>query len=209
MACQFDSTRYLKRINDISFSSHEGHTDRLCCFFDPNGEEKHPVDKSAGIILMAGIIETKDINRPLQDIVLETGSFKHEYSYHPCQKLEFSATIEEKEAKPGLVLSALCTIYDTNLNFLDDEWRWRIRRCKKYPGDEPCYYDKFSCSPAEQVAKTGKVYAYLFAIKKTGENDFLKEFSAGIMKMGIIRRYLAQWYLIPVPMKKECAQQVK
>lgn len=199
MECQFNAIRYLENVNNVSFSSQREHTDRLCCFFDPKGKEKHPVDISGKIILVAGIIDAKDINRPLQDIILETRSFKHEHLYRPCQKLEFLAAMEENEAKTGLVLSASCTIYDTNLNFLDYDWRWRLKECKGYPGKELCHYEKFSCSPAEQVEKTGAVHAYLLAIKKTGENDFLREFSAGMM-----RRYIIQWYLIPVPMKKAC-----
>lgn len=199
MGCQFNAGRYLDIVNNVSFSNHREHTDRLCCFFDPKGEEKHPLNKSGEIILVAGIIDAKDTNRPLQDIVLETRSFRHEHLYRPCPHLEFITTMEEKEAKKGLVLSASCTIYNINPNLLDDSWRWRLRKCKKYPGNELCHYDKFSCSPAEQIARAHAVHLYFFAMKKTGENDFLREFSAGIM-----RKYLTQWYIIPVPMKKVC-----
>lgn len=209
MTCRFNPADYLERVSNVRFTTtkqRDLHTDGLCCFFDPEGKEKHPVDMSGRLILVAGIIETKDINRPLQDIVRETYSFSHKHIYYPCPCLEFFTTMEEKEAEKSLVLSASCTIYNLGADKLGSDWAWRLERCKEYPGkkDPPekfCFYEKFSCSPADQKLRAEAVHLLLLAMRKTADNSYLKEFSAGVMK-----KFLAGWYLIPVPMKKACAQ---
>ena len=187
----FSPERYGKVKDSISLSDSREHMDGLCCFFKRKEKRFYNPGTGGDVLLVNGSVHIPYADKPLEDII--KGGIYNWEKFYPCNELEIEHWFELEKIGENychrLVLSASCRIYEN-----------RPERCRSYPGNESCNYDRYACSPEEQKKNSKAVCLHFFAFD--GDKDpNLRAYSAGEM-----RHLLKRKILIPVPMdgRKRC-----
>lgn len=187
----FSPEQYGKVKDRIRLDTSRDHMDGLCCFFKRKEQKHHKPGIGGDILLVNGSVHVPYADKPLEDII--RGGIYNWEMFYPCKKLEIKHCFMLEKKEMGwaymLTLIASCGIYEN-----------RPERCRSYPENRSCNYDRYACSPEEQKDK-GKVVSLSFFAFDEDKDHLLRDYSAGEM-----RKLFKKRILIPVPIdgRKRC-----